>query len=1519
MKISLFLQDKIHEFVLTKKILGSFSFDIDANEENKLINVDAKSGRWILYSTDDVKIIDNNFIIDEIELQSDTFYTLVRNNQKYLIYVSNVDFFQVDTYSYDSKVNLIIGNTVQSNLKYNCKYLSEKNIKISFIQNELVVDNSEEIAIYVDKKNITSKKFYLSFGSEVYIYGLCIIFLKNIILIKKNKNLLIDFSTTGLSAFKFTQLEKPENINVKDIDLYKQEDFFSKSPRMKRIIETKEIALAEPPDVMETNMPLILTLGPMFTMGIISVINFVSIITRIKTGQATFSEVKMELLTQGLMLTSTLVWPLIINLYNKISTKIRKKRARKKYLKYLSQKRIKLEEEKNLQKSILMENLLPIENCAKIALGKKMNFWDRRLDQNDLLEVRVGNGSESLDIKIQYPKKEFSLNESDLDLEAEKLIQDYKYIENAPIKYSFSKNKITAVMGDNVLCRKFISNTLLQLMTYYSYEDLKIITFTNSNNKDIWDYLKYFNHSFSNERDIRFFASNSEQAKKICERLNVELSDRIEKSKDKKVFSPYYFIVVDDYNMIKRFDFIKRVTEISENLGFSMLILENKMSKLPSKCNNFISLSPTGSSILCNAFEKQQIKKFNFELDNYIDMYEIARSLSNVPIEFSEGIKILPDTITFLEMEKVGKVEQLNILNRWEKNDATQSLRTEIGVDEQGDYIFLDLHEKFHGPHGLIAGTTGSGKSEFIITYILSLAINYSPDDVSFVLIDYKGGGLAFAFENKLTGISLPHLAGTITNLDKAEMNRTLISIDSEIKRRQQIFNEARDKCGESTIDIYKYQRLYKDGVLKEPVPHLFIICDEFAELKAQQPEFMENLISVARIGRSLGIHLILATQKPSGVVDDQIWSNTKFRVCLKVQDENDSREMLKRPEAAELTQAGRFYLQVGTNEIFSLGQSAWCGAKYFPSDKIVKQIDKNISFIDESGTIFKNVQNTNEKLVSEAKGEQLSVIMNNIIESSKQTNKKSKKLWLDNIPNVILADEIYNKYNYNRDNNLFDIILGEYDAPEYQKQGVETYNLLKDGNLILYGSEGSEKEFFLSSFMYSSTIFHTPEEINIYLIDYGSESLRVYKKLPHLGDMVFSGDKEKYKNLIKLIKDEITERKRLFSDYGGQYSNYIANSGNKLPIKIFIINNFETLYEEDPEAYDLYPELLRDSERYGIIFIFTSSAYGSIPSKISQNFAKQIAFKMKDSSDYFSIFDMKNNVALKDTIGRGVVKHNALHEFQTLSIVSEETELNNFIISYIKSQNEKYDVRAPKIPKLPEIVTIKDVKGYINNLDSVPLGIYKKGLEVAGYDLVSNIGNIITGNKITSLENFSYSMIQLLFMNNANVLILDGMKKLKIFKNNKINYYDENFDMIIEKLTRYVEQLSTLEKIPPTAIVIFGISKMLSKMEETYKLDELVSALKKLERVPIIIIEEAKKVKDFSYESWFSMAFDSSEGIWIGSGMSDQSVFSISSYDKELQAEIPNNMGYIITGSIPKLIKFVELKQNKEKNADEK
>ena len=993
MKIYLYLANEIIEFSIPKEISGSFSFDENPEEEAKLINIEAKEGSWYIYATDDVSIIADNNVVAETILKPNTFYILRRNEQNYLISTAPLIDKTIQPYEYNSEINLTIGKDSKCNFIYQCEYIKDISLNIKYTNNQLLLTKNNSVNVYINNQMLFSPNIYLHNGDQITLYGLRITILPRILLINNpNNNIIINSNSSHIKLQFIGTPGTIKNIDIKDKNLYNKEDYFSKAPRLRRTIEEKEIFLDKPPtDDSKNEMPLILTIGPMMTMGIMSLITLLNTGQRLYYGDINMNQAWPSLAMASIMLVSMLIWPLITNLYNKRRKKKRQEEINNKYKIYLNEKRKEFETEKKLQKNILLENLINVEECLNIIQNKKISFWDKRIDQNDFLVARIGIGNELLKVKVHYPKQGFTIDESDLKKQADALVEEYKYIENVPIGYNFYENKITAIMSNENKNYYFINNILLQLLTFYSYEDLKLVVFTSVKKQKKWNYLKYLNHCFSNDKTIRFFASTTEDYKRLAEYLSIEVNNRmaIETGNTQK---PYYLIIIDDYDNIKRFDLIKTITETDRNIGFSIVFIENRLSNLPSKCNNFISLGEKSSGVLKNSYEKQEQIVFYDEINYQFNMNEIVKAIANVPIEFENSVSQLPESITFMEMEKAGKVKQLNISNRWNTNDITTSLKAEIGVDTEGDLVYLDLHEKAHGPHGLIAGMTGSGKSEFIITYILSMAINYSPDDVSFVLIDYKGGGLAFAFENKTTNTILPHLAGTITNLDKAEMDRTLVSIDSEVKRRQKEFNEARDKLGESTIDIYKYQRLYKEGKINKAIPHLFIICDEFAELKSQQPEFMDNLISIARIGRSLGVHLILATQKPSGVVNDQIWSNSKFHICLKVQDEQDSNEMLKRPDAANLKQTGRFYLQVGYNEYFVMGQSAWCGAKYYPSEKITKVVDKCVDFIDDTGVIYKKIQASSGKQI-QSQGEQISAILNEIITVANKYNKKVDKL----------------------------------------------------------------------------------------------------------------------------------------------------------------------------------------------------------------------------------------------------------------------------------------------------------------------------------------------------------------------------------------------------------------------------------------------------------------------------------------------------------------------------------------------
>jgi S-DNA-T family DNA segregation ATPase FtsK/SpoIIIE len=230
----------------------------------------------------------------------------------------------------------------------------------------------------------------------------------------------------------------------------------------------------------------------------------------------------------------------------------------------------------------------------------------------------------------------------------------------------------------------------------------------------------------------------------------------------------------------------------------------------------------------------------------------------------------------------------------------------------------LDLDHTGHGPHGLIAGTTGSGKSELLQTLVVSLALTHHPHDVGFVLVDFKGGG---TFSDL---VRLPHTLGMVTDLSGSLTERALMALEAEMDRRKRLFEKA------GVNDITDYQDLYWRDAVKTPLPRIVLIIDEFAELVTDYPDFMDGLIAVARVGRSLGVHLILATQSPGGVVKQQIWANAKFRICLRVEDRNESMEMLHRPEAANLPRMpGRGYLQVGNNDVFELFQVARVAGRY--------------------------------------------------------------------------------------------------------------------------------------------------------------------------------------------------------------------------------------------------------------------------------------------------------------------------------------------------------------------------------------------------------------------------------------------------------------------------------------------------------------------------------------------------------------------------------------------------------------
>ena len=724
MKIYLFLSDKLLSYNIPVRVYGSFSFGEENEETENLINIEARDDRWVLYSTDDVDVLNGTEKELVMPLLSDTYYALRKDNKKYLIFVTNAFDETFTTYSYDDKINLVIGNNEECNVKINMNLVNSVIGKIAMENGQLMLSSVDVHKVFLNNRVIDTENgtCVINNGDQLNIYGFRMLFFNNILMINNPKNIVnVNMGTAMLRPYVYTLGEEPQKINVKDRELYGKDDFFSKSPRIRRLIKKYTMELASPPKTSEDGvLPVILTLGPALTMLLTSLIRIAETVEELINGKSTLAENWPTLATSILMLVSSFVWPTLSNRIMKKMDAAKRKKSYDKYTAYLEKKQQLLIGESKLQADIINDNLKTSAKCNELINSSNINFWDKRVDQNDFLEVRLGIGNQLLDADITYKKEDFTIDDDELREKADKLIETFKYIHNVPIGYSFLENKVTAIMGYDKKKYGIINNIILQLITFYSYEDIKFVIITNDTNKNRWEYTRYLNHCFSNDKSIRFLSSDFEHTRYLSGYFISIISQRMQMLSANEgapiPFSPHFVVITDDYYQLKNTDFIKAITEIDANLGFSLIILESRLSQLPSKCNNFINLRGSQSGILKNSFEGTEPEMFMDEIDYNVDMMSVTKKLANIPIAFEEMTRELPNSISFLEMEKVGKVEQLNILNRWENNDPVHSLKAEIGVDEEGNLMYLDLHEKAHGPHGLIAGTTGSGKSEFIIT-----------------------------------------------------------------------------------------------------------------------------------------------------------------------------------------------------------------------------------------------------------------------------------------------------------------------------------------------------------------------------------------------------------------------------------------------------------------------------------------------------------------------------------------------------------------------------------------------------------------------------------------------------------------------------------------------------------------------------------------------------------------------------------------------------------------------------------
>lgn len=1529
MRIVLEKENNINVISLPEVPSGNYWL-LDENSKN-LLNIVAENNAWTLKSNADIKLIskemNNNineavFIESEILTIDNNYYALnLLTNEVYIIYaIPSYEHLENLIIDFNQYPNIIIGKGNTCDIVVNNKLFSEAQISLERTQNICTIKNlNTDKRIFVNEKNVEQTE--LDKGDIIFSSGIFLYYFGSLVLISNNKK------DINYNTMKITQRKEIENPIIdytnqidKEVLFFDKSEYFQRPPRFKRTIEKKEFNI-DPPTQKEKqeDPPLIFTVAPMLTMGMMSMVSGVTALQKVLNEESTLSEQFPSILMCCCMLIAMIIFPLFQKSYNKHLRLQRERKRRAKYKEYIDEKYAEIQKEVNYQKNVILENNLPIENVKDAILNKSRVLWERKSEHDDFLELRLGIGSRKPEIEINYPEEHFSLEEDELKDIINIVLNETKDIENVPVTLNFKMHNKTGVIGSNDIIYNFLDNLLLRTIAYHGYDMIRLVILTNNRNKKNWEKYKSLPYLWNNEKSIRYFGTDKDDINKITSFLMEEYNYRKEVSgEDNKIqFSPYYLVITDDINSVKSNIFVSEILKNTANLGYSLIIVDEKLNEIPNECNMFINVSQGTSCIFTNQMSSSNQIPFQPDTVNF-PLYDCITTISNIPMDINSGKFVLPKKYSFLEMFDVGNVNQLNIINRWKENNIIQSLEAPVGIDEQGELFKLDLHEKAHGPHGLVAGMTGSGKSEWIITYILSMAVNYSPEEVQFVLIDYKGGGLALTFDNRENNIKLPHVVGTLTNLDVVEMKRSLASINSELKRRQNMFKSARERLNESSMDIYKYQELYRAGKLDEPMSHLFIISDEFAELKLQQPEFMDELISTARIGRSLGVHLILATQKPSGVVDDQIWSNSKFRVCLKVQDKTDSNDMIKRPEAAMLKETGRFYLQVGYNEFFALGQSAYAGMPYYESDKKITLVDATIDFIDEIGEIIKkgNIEKNNTQYVF--KGEELPNILNYIIDTAKTQQLKVTPLWLSSIPSIIYVDKLKEKYNYVKENFVLNPIVGEYDEPHKQQQNLLTIPISKEGNTVLYGATGSGKELFITTLIYSLITTYSPQEVGIYILDFGTEVLNNFVDSSHIGDIIHSGEDEKIENLFKYIKTEIDFRRKKFLQYNGSYEDFIAKSEQKIPNIVVVINSYDVFTELYNNQSEKLYELTRECTKFGIFFVLSVSSINGIKSKLLQTFKNLVTLQLNNEFDYRSIYGNTNGIIPSKLYGRGLIKKDKVLEFQTAYAFEKEELYKKILEASIKSFMT-YKTKIKPIPVLPETIEFNHIcKGEIN-YNFIPVGMIKKDLGIASIKIEDELSYLLSFREFDENIPFIDKFLRILDNGKMNTFVFDTKYIYEKPEFKSIHYYN-SYITALENLDRFANQVDevlknnknntrSIKNIDQVLCVIIGFNKFIDSLQKEEK-DKFINILKKAKenlKIHFIFIDIPSGFKPYEFEQWYKSSINTSSGLWVGDGFAEQFLIKPTKVIQDYYALVGNNYGYIVENGQVRFIKVIE------------
>ena len=765
------------------------------------------------------------------------------------------------------------------------------------------------------------------------------------------------------------------------------------------------------------------------------------------------------------------------------------------YREYLDEAEARLEKFAEDQRKAMWQANPMGEVCLEIVRERKGILWSKDVQSNNFLEIPLGVGQSDLSCPIDvYRPGRFDNDVNPLSLQAVALADRYKKIDGIPITFSLMQNNAIAVTGSLKHRTAMIQQMLISLSVLHTPEDMKIaIVYSKEEEKD-WSFFRFLPHAWDANKTTRLIADSDAAIEELLNHFANLADNRQRAAGDHRVSppTPFYVLVVTDPKYLNQITNAGRLLPHSPAKGMTTLIATG--GSIPSGCRHVIDVRMDCEGILQGSVyptsDRNNIAHFCPSPIPCEDVEQIVRAMAPIRLRAGKEGKGMPSFISLFTGRKIKSTRDMRIEDAWKRFKAVDSMAVSLGIGNDGKEVIFDIHEKRDGPMGLVAGTTRAGKTELIQTWIVQMASKFSPEEVNFVLFDFKGTSLIDPVK------ALPHLVGEISNTGPDDSGqdfelRYCAALNSEIIRRQKLLSMT------GSTNILDYQKKYHNKQVTEPMPFLMIILDEFARIKDTHPDFIKLANSLYATGGSLGMYVILSTQNPASAISAEIRANSAFQLCARVADDSDSREMIGVSDAARLPKIpGRAFLRVRAQGTLQCFQSYYAGAAY----DAVTQTSENAmptAVIETNGNVL-------PVLTEKPDFTELEAAVEHICQVAKSMRiRDAHKVWLPPLDKMISLYDIL-KIAPGEESlrakapALLTAVVGLTDDPARQMCYNTELNFAQYGSAVICGGPTSGKTTFLLTAAISLMHRYSPERVRMYFVDGGGGALKTLGKFPH-------------------------------------------------------------------------------------------------------------------------------------------------------------------------------------------------------------------------------------------------------------------------------------------------------------------------------------------------------------------------------------------------------------------------------------